>query len=155
MLAAPALLAGCPVSGDRLPGAVDVVAGMELQVNPSPVDWRDDPAPDGFAVQVRLYSGAPVRAVTVTGTLELLLYRGIVPARRIGQVKPLRTWSFSGKPLRQHARPDLVGCHYVLQLDWGTRPPPAGGVTIIARYRPPGGQWMYSKPNSSIVIAPN
>lgn len=154
ILFAAATLPGCLVD-DGLPGPVDVVAGMEMQVNPSPVDWRGDPRADGIEVQIRLYREKPVQAVTVTGTLELLLYQGVVPARKIAQLKPLRTWSFSGAPLRKHARPDMTGCHYVLQLDWGTEAPPAGDLTIIARYRPPEGRWLYSEPNSSIVITPN
>lgn len=148
MLAASALLTGCG------PGGVDVIAAMEMQVVPRPVDWRADPAPDGLQVQIRFYSGQPVRAVTVNGTLELLLFQGVVPAGRIAQAKPMRTWSFAGRPLRELAEPDLVGCYHMLRLDWGNLPPPVGSVTLIARYRPPEGQWLYSRPNSSIVIGP-
>jgi len=151
ILLAPVFLAGC-LTTDRLPGPVDDIAGLELQVKPEPVDWQGDAAPDGLAAQVRLYSGDPVRAVTVTGTLELLLYEGVVKARHIAQNTPLRTWSFSGQTLRRQARADLVGCHHVLQLPWGPRRPPPGPVTLVARYRPPDGPWTYSEPNASIVI---
>ena len=147
------LLAGCPPRGEVMPAPVALVAGMEMEVKPQPADWDGRPGPDGIEVRVRLYRNDPVRAVPVSGTLEFLLFAGILRSEQIARAKPLRTWSYVGEPLHRHARRDIVGWHYMLRLDWGADVPKADAVTLISRYKLPDGRWLYSDPNSAIVIA--
>ena len=147
------LLTGCPPQGDVMPSPVALVAGMEMEVNPQPADWDGRPGPDGIEVRVRLYRSDPVRAVPVSGTLEFLLFEGVLRAEQIAQAKPLRTWSYVGEPLHRHASRDIVGWSYMLRLDWGDDVPQADALTLISRYRLPDGRWLTSDPNSAIVIA--
>lgn len=153
MLAAAAVISGCPPQGEVMPKPVAAVVGMEMQVNLYALNWDGRPGPDGLEVRVRLYIPDPVRAVPVSGTLEFLLFEGRIPPERIEQTKPLRTWSFVGEPLQRHARPGPVGWHYMLRLDWGLDVPTSNSVTLISRYKLPDGRWLYSSPNSSIMIS--
>lgn len=153
MLAGAAVMPGCPMGGDAMPAPVAAVVAMEMQVNLRAVDWDGRPGPDGLEARVRLYRGEPLRAVPVSGTLQFLLFEGRLRPEQIEGATPLRTWSFVGEPLQRRAGRDMVGWHYVLRLEWGLDVPKAPSVTLISRYKLPDGRWLYSRPNSSIVIS--
>ncbi|MCD6364533.1 MAG: hypothetical protein J7M14_01530 [Planctomycetes bacterium] len=143
---------GCANWGHGPPRPVAAVDGIEMRVNPIALNWDGLSGADGLLTTISLYRKTPMRAVTVSGTLELLLFEGAVAPGYIEKAQPIETWSFSSEQLAEHVVRDMVGWSYVLRLGWTGARPQASSVTLVARYRPPGGQWIYSAPNSSITI---
>ena len=90
----------------------------------------------------------------MSGTLELLLFDGRPAAEAIGKAQPRQRWSFSADQLDRRATRGLAGWSYPLRLAWDRPIAPTQPVTLVARYQPPGGQWLYSQPNASLAGAP-
>jgi len=145
---------GAAAVGGCSPGAVARVHKMEMQVFPAAIDLDGRPGADGWQVRVYLYrlSGSGrVEAVRVSGTLELLLFDGQVAAEALLKARPRQQWSFSGPELRRRAVHGLAGWSYPLRLTWNRPVEPGRRVTLVARYKPPGGPWLYSRPNASLA----
>ena len=154
VVAAVLILVGAAVVGGCSPTTVARIDKMEMQVFPAAIDLDGQPGADGWQVRVYLYrlsDSGRVRAVRVSGTLELLLFDGRVAAEAIGKAQPRQRWSFSAQQLRRHGVHGLAGWSYPLRLKWDRPVAPAQHVTLVARYRPPGGQWLYSQPNASLA----
>ena len=153
----PLSVVGCLRNPNSPPPAQAKVDAIEMRVMPAAVNWDAKPGPDGLQGVVILYSlgesASAVRAVPVSGTLELLMFKGRVTASTAGEVKPAYTWTFTGEQLLPMLEHGIVGWEYVLRLKWGDKPPCMGAVTLVARYRQPDGRWLYSAPNCSITIS--
>jgi len=121
---------------------------IELWMTPgTPVNWDDQPGPDGFQVQVRFYRLPPSAPLplTVQGTVEFLMFDESVAEPEIRTLKPARTWSFSGPTLQECLARSIVGWGYAMRLPWET-PPAARIVTLAAVYHPPQGPAVWSAP---------
>jgi len=87
-----------------------------------------------------------VRAVTVKGTLEFLLFEGRTHQEELSAAQPFITWSYPSEEMPLHLFRTLGIWCYRMQLGWGTKVPKSSTITLVARYRPPGGEWIYSTP---------
>lgn len=110
----------------------------ELHLITVPVALKMDTVPgaDGFAVKV--FAGNTVKpkpfAIT-TGTLEILMYDGMM--NKDSTVPPVarKTWSFTVSELRKHEFKSSIGVGYQFTLTWGEAKPTAKRITIVARHR--------------------
>lgn len=151
VLLAAGVLGGC-IQG----GSVDTVDAMELHTPMVAADWDGKPGADGLGARVLMYhktADGGVRTVRVSGTVELLMFAGRLGPEQISSAKPLRTWTFEGDDLDACITKSLGLTMYSFRLPFGDLTPPKGGITLVARYRPRGGeQWFGAAPNSSITI---
>jgi len=147
-----AATAGCPgpegkaVVSSRPPRPVAVVDVIYIDALPVAMNWDEKPGPDGLEAQVHFYRMDQPLPVTVSGTLELLLFEGKVSAAAAQANRPFHTWSFTTRELAGTLRKDLAGWGYAMRLAWGSPAPAAGMVTLIGRYQASGGEWVYSSP---------
>ncbi len=146
-------LAGCGGPGGRgslRPPAPTVdVAGFSLSSSPTALNWDGKPGPDGVIARVqffRLGSHDEVRSVPVKGELEFLLFDNKLSASEVTQAQPSNIWRFSAEDLPNFLGKQMGMWAYQMQLDWRKKPPKASIVTLVARWKKPGGVWKYSDP---------
>ncbi len=132
------LVTGCASSGskDKLPA----VQSLHLFSVPQAVNLDDEPGPDGFAVRLFARGQKSSKGIAFPdGTLEIEMFDGLVPETPGSAIKPLRTWSFTGKELKQHAGQSAVGTGYRFTLRWQEARPKQARISIAARYLPSSG----------------
>ncbi len=146
-------LAGCGGPGGRgslRPPAPTVdVAGFSLSSSPTALNWDDKPGPDGVIARVqffRLGANDEVRSVPVKGELEFLLFDSKLSAAEVTQAQPSTIWRFPAEDLPNFLGKQMGMWAYQMQLDWRKKPPKASIVTLVARWKKPGGGWKYSDP---------
>lgn len=143
-------LIGCDAApktvGATPPAPVAVADEMLLRASSPAVNWDDDPGPDGLMVRVDLFRHPGALPVMVKGTLEFILYEGVVASGALSRAKPFRTWRFAGKELEPFRSRSMVGWGYVIRLAWGQQRPGTSSVTLWARYLSPGGQAISDEP---------
>lgn len=146
-------VAGCEDPGGsgslRPPAATVDVTGFSLSSSPTALNWDDKPGPDGVIARVQFFRTGPhdeIRSVPVQGELEFLLYERRVPADELAQTKPSFTWQFPPEKLPDYLGKQMGMWAYQMQLDWREKPPKATVVTLVARWKSPGGTWKYSDP---------
>ena len=147
-LPALAMLAGCqpPV---RTVGPVDQIT---MFVATTPVFLDAEPGPDGVRVSsLYFFQESHPEPVAVNGTLEFLLFEGVVSSSRVLSSKPMHVWTFSGNDLAPHMGRDRLGVKYSFVLPWGQVVPTAETVTLAARYQPTGGAWVHAAPVSVVL----
>jgi len=112
------------------------------------VNWDAKPGFDGLIAQVMLFrdSGAGLKSVLVSGEVDVMIYEGDRPDKPSEATKPFFSWTFNAEELAQR----VVGQYgalwgYALRLQWEI-PPRSEKVWLIARYRPPSGNAIYSSP---------
>jgi hypothetical protein len=140
---------GCAPESKGPPAPVAVVDVVQLDASPpTALSWDESPGPDGVQVLVRMYrvSEDKTETVTVSGTLEFLLFEGIVPPDALSRAQPFHTWTYEGPELRQFVIRNLGLWGYGLRLGWGGHVPRSDKVTLTARYTPPSGQPLYARP---------
>lgn len=130
----------------RPPRPVRQIDRIDLYSLPAAVNMDDIPGPDGLKVRVFLFQLAEPAPVTVTGTLEFLLYDGKVPPARLAEARPIHLWSFQQGELARYLTRSMIGWGYSMPLAWGPDAPTAPIVTLAARYMPPAGKPLYSAP---------
>lgn len=146
------LCAGCGGAGKAARGGRDAVADLHLFGVPVALDLDGVPGPDGIGV--RIYASGPgvARGVAIRqGTLEVVLFEGVVDAGAIGKTQPLKVWSFDAAALKPLVAETSLGLGYQLALRWGAESPADNVVTVVARYRSPAGAVIYSTSNTISV----
>jgi len=105
---------------------------------------------EGFGARIYASLHESTAIVPVTeGTVEFLLFDGVVIGDGVKTNTPLKKWSFSQSDLRRYAQPTAVGMSYQLALLWGETRPVRPRVTVVVRYFPsPGSTPIYSAPGS-------
>jgi len=157
LLSLAVVLAGCATEGDISAGGaspprpVDRVDRVELHYKAGSQNWDNVPGPDGLLVRVMLYqitdrSRGAVRAVTVKGELEFVLYEGKVGATELFARQAFQIWRYPPEDLRKYRVRTMGLWGYGIPLAWDLRAPKTGNVTLIARYTPPKGRPVYSAP---------
>lgn len=122
---------------------------INLIAMPVPVNLESLPGVDGvmlkvFAVDSRHPHTQPIR----TGTLELLLFDGLVRPSAAMTNGWLHQWSFPAVELSGYAfTTTTIGTGYTFRLGWGLDRPHQEQITLIARYLAPGGAAIYSAPS--------
>jgi hypothetical protein len=129
------------------------IVELNLMTVPVALDLDGRPGPDG--ISVKLYASAkenpkPVRLRE--GALELLLFDGAF-RRQAAPPPVLRQFKFSADELRANEFTARIGTGYQFFLRWGTNVPTQRIMSVAARYTPPEGQVVLSRPNSITVLA--
>jgi len=133
----------------RLKGPIDQI---HLLTGPTALNLDQAPGPDGF--MVRVYATSPKTAATVVigaGTLEVLMFEGVLKNGDPVSAKPLHVWTYSADELTSNAQRGAVGIVYLLTLLWGDAKPAESRVTLMARYLPSKGTPIHSGPTSISV----
>ncbi len=107
-------------------------------------------------INVRVYAGDYQRPKTQPikdGTLEILMFEGLVGDSFDQTNRCRHLWSFPAWELATYAVTTTVGTGYLFPLAWGKDQPRTDKITVVARYQPPQGPMIYSAP-SYISIAP-
>jgi hypothetical protein len=121
------------------------VTQLHLLASPVALNLDQTPGPDGFGVRVYASSSRTSAAVVIArGTLEVLMFDGLLKDTNAATATPRRVWSFPQTELKKHEQPGSFGVAYVLTLPWGDTPPTQSRVTLVARYLPPKGAPIYS-----------
>jgi hypothetical protein len=151
-------LMGCVSEGNKsrstalLPsGAIDQIHLLSV---PMALNMDPAPGPDGFAVKIFATTPSNPKGVAVTkGTLEILMFDGIVQNSNWETLKPLRIWSFPADVLRGFSSHGSLGIDYQLAPLWGAAKPTQPCITVVARYRLSSGVTLYSGPSVIAVGA--
>ena len=87
------------------------------------MNWDGVPGADGLEVRLHLFQYSRQLPVTVKGSLEFLLYEGVVRPGEFAKARLYHTWRFGGQALQAHLGRSAVGWGYAMRLDWTDRPP--------------------------------
>ena len=132
------------------PEPVLAVDHMDLQASPVASNWDNRPGPDGLVVRVFFYRIDPktgqTGTVTVSGSLQFLLYEGKVSPQEASAAQPFQVWAFLPEQLPVFLGRSLGLWGYQMQLAWADHVPRSDSVTLVARYQPPEGPPMFSMP---------
>jgi hypothetical protein len=129
------------------------VEQLHLLTGPAALDLDQVPGPDGFAARVYASSGQTSATVVLSqGTLEILMFDGLLKDTNAAAATPLRVWTFPAGQLRKYEQRTSVGVAYVLTLLWGESRPTQSRVTVAARYLPAKGPPL-SSGASTISVA--
>jgi|GEM_PF-332518 len=152
--------AGCVTSGPQArpapkePSSKARVDELDLVTMPVAVNLESKLGLNG--IQVKIYAcdfQRPKPHAITEGTLEILMFEGLV-GESFDQTNRCRhLWSFPARDLLTSAVATSVGTGYLFPLAWGNDRPRADKITVVARYLPPQGPAIYSAP-SYISIAP-
>ena len=153
-------LVGCATPSRGKPSvsaAVSSGAGLDelhLVTMPVAIDLDGKPGVDGVAVKVyavdrRLSKTQSIRA----GTLDALMFDGVVAAPFPGTNAVRHQWSFPADALAPYGFTTAVGVGYNLTLNWGEDSPHSANITVVARCQPTQGLPIYSAP-SYVAIGP-
>lgn len=128
------------------------ITEINLLAMPVAINLDSVPGVDGFAI--RVYAVDPSRPKTQpveSGTLEILMYDGLLKEvlPEIGQYR--HVWSFTAQQLKACVFTSAIGTGYRFTLNWGTDQPRDDKITIAVRYRPAQGPAIYSAPSSITV----
>jgi hypothetical protein len=139
---------GCATTG----GGGSSVDELHLLTIPLAINFDTEPGADGFAIKVYASRASDPKPVSMPrGSMEILMYDGVVRAADLEKARPLRTWSFAADALRDHQYRTSIGVGYQFALAWGDARPAADHITVLARYRSPEGQVIASLPGSIVT----
>lgn len=149
LAASPLLLApGCATPG----GGRSAVDQLHLLTIPLAINFDNVPGADGFAIKVYASrAGEPKPVAIPRGSVEILMYDGVIRAGDLEKARPLHTWTFAVDALRDRQYRTSIGVGYQFALPWGEAKPTADRITVLARYRSPDGQVITSLPSSIVT----
>ncbi len=130
-----------------------VITELNLLAMPVVVNFDGVPGPDGFVVKI--YAGNrkhPKPIPIVTGTLDFLMYDGLLPRSDEASAKPRHTWSLKAEDLKRYEMTTSIGTGYQIDLRWGEGNPTGDKITAVARYTSVGGVMVYSAPSVIAVM---
>jgi len=128
----------------------------EINVLSAPVALNFDSLPGADGLSLRIYPAnatQPKCPPITEGTLEILLYDGVVTSTEMATAKPLHVWSYPAEKLVRHLQTTSIGASYVMTPVWGADKPGRTRVTVFVRYLRPSGRKVYSSP--AVVSVPN
>jgi len=150
-------LAGCGTARDGNSDTARPSKGIgELHLLAVPLAINSDQSPgaDGFAVKV--YAVDPTRPKTQPigeGTLEILMFDGLIPGTFPGTNSPRHVWTYPAIQLPRYKHTGIVGDGYEFTPHWTTNQPKADQITVAARYRPLQGPPVLSAPSIITVVS--
>jgi len=146
MVLAIGLTSGCATGGGG------GVSELHLFGVPVAINLDQKPGPDGIGVRIYASAAGGGEGIAIRqGTLEVLLFDGIVSAAVAQTTPPLKVWSFNPSELKPYAGKTSLGAGYQLALKWGAEVPRQSVVTVIARYRSTEGALLWSSANTVSV----
>jgi hypothetical protein len=151
--------AGCVTSGPRAKPAPNGrssgrIDELDLVTMPVAVNLESKLGLNG--IEVKIYAcdyQRPKPQPIKEGTLEILMFEGLVGDSFDQTNRCRHLWSFPARDLVTSAVSTTVGTGYLFPLAWGKDRPHADKITVVARYLPPQGPMIYSAP-SYISIPP-
>lgn len=151
------VLGGCePQTIDNRPAPISQADRIALLVPENAIVNLDgEPGADGLIAQVMLLKdqGKGPKSVLVNGEVDILIYEGPKPNKISADTKPFFSWTFTSKQLAERViRQYSTLWGYALRLRWD-KAPQSSKVWLIARYRPPSGQAIFSSPAEQLVPA--
>lgn len=130
-------------------GGAGVVDGLHLFGLPITLNLNGQPGADGFAVRIFVTKSGSAKGVPISeGSIEALMFDGVVRYDEILTNAPTQKWSFNAKQLMPFRERSQLGDGYRLVLRWNEAPK-HGHITVIARYLPPKDRPpIYSSPST-------
>jgi len=157
LLAFTLLLTGCNTTRKSDPSPVRPAKGIsEIHLFAVPLAINTDATPgaDGFAVKVYAVDRfKPKPTAIAEGTLDILMFDGLLPGRAIGTNTPLQVWSYAADQLPLYLHRGTIGDAYEFTPLWTTNRPHADQITVAARYRPPSGDPLFSATSTITVVS--
>ncbi len=151
--AALVLTVGC-VSGQKKSAGEPIpqqgpVEELHLLAIPVALNFDQVPGVDGFAVKVYAGSSQVPKSVRIPdGTLEILMFDGLLSGTDFAATPPLRIWTYPAAALKKFEIVTSIGTGYQLTPQWGEAKPTRDKITVVARYTSAGGVTIYSAPSS-------
>lgn len=130
----------------RPPKPVANVDRIEMFSSMAAINFDHRPGADGVSVRVLLYQLSQPYPVTVSGTLEFMLYEGKIGPEELHTRQPLHLWRFPPERLPPQLSRSMVGWGYAMDLLWGPGAPKTGTISLATKYVPPEGSAVYSDP---------
>lgn len=149
MVLAILVAAGC-ATGTR--GRSETPAELHLFGLPVALNLDGKPGPDGIGVRVYASAAGLAMGVPISrGTLEVLMFDGVVGETELRTKPPRRTWTLPAAALKPFASLTSLGTGYQLALRWEQDSPRTPVVTVMARYHSPEGGELRSAANTVSV----
>ena len=151
-------LLGChsaePKSAGPVPGGDGPLTEIHLLSSPAAVNFESLGGAAGFAVRIYASDARHPKTVPIrAGTLEILMFDGILTSATASSAKPLRVWTYPADALAPSARMTSVGTCYLLTALFGEIKPIQDRITVLACYTAPQGAKIYSAPAILFVSA--
>lgn len=140
---------GCATgAGDR----GEALAELHLFGLPVALNLDGKPGPDGIGVRVYASAAGLAKGVPISrGTLEVLMFDGVVPESEVQSKPPRHSWTLPAAALKPFASDTSIGTGYQLALRWDQDAPRTSVVTVMARYHSPDGADLQSAANTVSV----
>jgi hypothetical protein len=126
----------------------DAINELNLLAVPVALNFDQIPGPDGFVLKV--YAGnrkQPKPIAIVGGSLEVLMFDGILNLSKPVSHQPRRIWTIPAEQLKNYQVTTSIGAGYELSLRWGDVVPVKDRITVTARYTSPAGERVSSAPS--------
>jgi hypothetical protein len=150
LLLAWAIFTGCATP--KQTAATGPIDELHLMAMPVALELDAEPGADSFAIKVYATNRALPRPLMITtGTVEVLMFDGVIQSGALTKTEPLRVWSFPAADLAQYAFKSSFGPGYQFQLGWGKDRPRQPRITVTARYLAPDRPVIYAAPSSIMV----
>jgi hypothetical protein len=131
------LLTGCAAGR---PGSANTINELHLFGLPTTLHLDHKPEPDGFAVRIYASNHLHAKGIPIKqGSLEILMFDGVVNAQTNSLPKPRRVWNFDPDQLKAYSGTSKIGLGYRFALRWDNAAPTRDRITILARYQSPRG----------------
>jgi len=141
--------AGCATGNG---GRSEAPAELHLFGLPVALNLDGKPGPDGIGVRVYASAAGLAKGVPITrGTLEVLMFDGVVGETELRTRSPRHQWSLPAAALKPFASLTSLGTGYQLALRWEQDSPRTPVVTVMARYHSPEGAELQSAANTVSV----
>lgn len=142
------LAPGCGTMGGGGTTRIPIDA-LHLLTIPVAVNFDGAPGADGFAIKVYASRANEPKPIPIpNGSIEILMFDGIISSSEMKETKPLRNWTFEGPALRDRQYRTSIGVGYQFALAWGDARPTQERITVLVRYRAPDGRVISSLPSS-------
>jgi hypothetical protein len=128
---------------------------INLVALPVPINLESLPGIDGIVVKIYGVNYKHPRTQPIdSGTLEILMYDGLVRGSADETNQCRHIWTFTAQELQAYAFTTTVGTGYFFRLGWGKDKPQRDKITVVARYQPRQGQAVYCAPSYIAIPAP-
>lgn len=127
---------------------------LHLFTVPVALNLDREPGADGF--EIKVYASAAERAKGVPiskGSLEVVMFDGVVTAGAVDAAKPLHTWTYTASELKAFASNSSLGVGYRMAIRWGKDAPKGSSITVMVRHLLPKRDPIYSTPSVIAVEA--
>jgi hypothetical protein len=157
-IALGAVLSGCftsvpvkaPPEGAARSSSIN---GLSLLTMPMAISIHSHSGVDGVAVKIFASSPGQTKSQPIqAGTLDILMFDGIVKEPQTTNGSARHVWSFAASQLAAYKISTAVGAAYTFALSWDNDAPAGDKITLFAHYRPPQGPPVFSAPGYLLIV---